>query len=111
MIYDVNLGIRDYFTYTDAMLNNSLFSDFLKNNGLSVYKNESTRDIICLDYEFGSRSYDDEKNRLEKLFNGSDEESQKRIQKTMKRLNQKKNSTLQKSVTKFVNIFMITVLT
>ena len=90
MIYDVNLGIRDYFTYTDAMLNNSLFSDFLKNNGLSVYKNESTRDIICLDYEFGSRSYDDEKNRLEKLFNGSDEESQKRIQKTIEKVESKK---------------------
>lgn len=90
MIYDVNLGIRDYFTYTDAMLNNSLFSDFLKNNGLSVYKNESTRDIICLDYEFGSRSYNDEKNRLERLFNGSDEESQKRIQKTIEKVESKK---------------------
>ena len=26
MLYDVNLGTRDYFTYTDAMLNKSLFS-------------------------------------------------------------------------------------
>lgn len=24
MLYDVNLGTRDYFTYTDAMFNNSL---------------------------------------------------------------------------------------
>lgn len=49
MLYDVNLGTRDYFTYTDAMLNNSLFSFFLQGNGLNVYKGESTRDIICLD--------------------------------------------------------------
>ena len=38
MLYDVNLGIRDYFTYTDAMLNNSLFSFYLQRNGLNVYK-------------------------------------------------------------------------
>lgn len=30
MIYDVNLGIRDYFTCKDAMLNNSLFNFFLQ---------------------------------------------------------------------------------
>lgn len=54
MLYDVNLGVRDDFTYTDAMFNNSLFSRFLKKNGLNVYrkkqdvefsKEESTRDI------------------------------------------------------------------
>ena len=65
MLYDANLGIRDYFTYTDAMLNNSLFSFFLQKNGLNVYrgkkdiehsKNESTRDIVCLDFDFGRRS-------------------------------------------------------
>ena len=38
MLYDVNLGTRDYFTYTDAMFNNSLFSFFLQKNGLNVYK-------------------------------------------------------------------------
>ena len=78
MLYDVNLGIRDYFTYTDAMLNNSLFSFYLKRNGLNVYqksnkkdtsKNESTRDIVCLDFDFGSRSYSDELKRLYDLLN------------------------------------------
>lgn len=90
MIYDVNLGIRDYFTYTDAMLNNSLFSFFLQKNGLNVYKNESTRDIICLDYKFGSRSYDEEHKRLEKLFCESDEESKERIKKTLKKVESRK---------------------
>ena len=78
MLYDVNLGIRDYFTYTDAMLNNSLFSFYLQRNGLNIYrgkkdenkksKNESARDIVCLDFDFGSRSYDDELKRLVKFL-------------------------------------------
>ena len=68
MIYDVNLGIRDYFTCKDAMLNNSLFNFFLQKNGMNVYKGETTRDIICLDYDFGSRSYEEERDRLEKTY-------------------------------------------
>lgn len=75
MLYEVNLGVRDYFTYTDAMLNNSLFSYFLQRNGLNVYKGESTRDIICLDYDFGSKSYDTEKKRLTKLLEENDFDS------------------------------------
>lgn len=90
MIYDVNLGIRDYFSYTDAMLNNSLFSFFLQKNGMNVYKGESTRDIICLDYDFGSRSYEEERKRLEKLFNESDESSRKRISDTLKKVDSRK---------------------
>ena len=81
MLYDVNLGIRDYFTYTDAMLNNSLFSYFLMRNGMDIYKGESTRDVICLDFDFGSRSYDQEIKRLEKLLEEcSDEDMAVRIQ-------------------------------
>lgn len=90
MLYDVNLGIRDYFTYTDAMLNNSLFSFFLQKNGMDVYKGESTRDIICLDYDFGSRSYEEERKRLERLFNVSDEFSRERILDTLKKVDSKK---------------------
>lgn len=76
MLYEVNLGIRDYFTYKTAMLNNSLFSAYLQENGLNVYKgkndkihskNESTRDIVCLDFDFGSNSYDEELSRFTKL--------------------------------------------
>lgn len=90
MIYDVNIGIRDYFTYTDAMLSNSLFSNYLKKNGLNIYKEESTRDIICLDYEFGSRSYEEEKVRLENLYNKSDESSKERISKTLQKVESRK---------------------
>ena len=66
-IYDCNLGIRDSYHYTDAMLTNSLFSDFMIKNGLNVWNNESTRDIICIDFKYGSRSYKDEIKHLKKL--------------------------------------------
>lgn len=89
MLYDVNIGVRDYFTYQDAMLNNSLFSAYLIKNGLNVYKGESTRDIICLDFEFGSRSYECERSRLEKLFIESDSISKERILNTLKNVESK----------------------
>ena len=38
------------------MFTNSLFSDYLKENGLKIWKEESTRDIICLEFNFGTRS-------------------------------------------------------
>lgn len=100
MLYDVNLGTRDYFTYTDAMLNNSLFSEFLKRNGLNVYrrkqeqefsKDESTRDIVCLDFDFGSRSYDEEFKRLTKLLDGDlSEDSRERIENAIKKVESRK---------------------
>lgn len=97
ILYDVNLSTRDYFTYTDAMLNNSLFSFFLQKNGLNIYKGESTRDIICLDYEFGSRSYDNERGRLEKLFNDTDGDSKERIKKALQKVKDRKDLYNEKS--------------
>lgn len=97
MLYDVNLGTRDYFTYTDAMFNNSLFSFFLQKNGLNVYKGESTRDIICLDYEFGSRSYDSEHTRLKNLLNDTDGDSKERIQKALQKVEERKDLYDEKS--------------
>lgn len=101
MLYDVNLGIRDYFTYTDAMLNNSLFSYFLQRNGLHVYrgrkgkenpKNESTRDIVCLDFDFGSRSYREELKRLKKLLDGDlSTESREQIERALEKVESKKD--------------------
>lgn len=102
MLYEVNLGIRDHFTYTDAMLNNSLFSFFLQQNGLNVYrgknqdkansKNESTRDIVCLDFDFGSRSYNDEIKRLTNLLNSDlPDESKERIKNTLKKVQSQKH--------------------
>lgn len=66
-IKECNAGVRDTYDYTDAMLSNSLFSDFLKENGLHVWKEESTRDIICIDFKYGSRDYETEVKHIHKI--------------------------------------------
>lgn len=99
MLYEVNLGIREYFTYTDAMLSNSLFSRFLQQNGMDVYKGaknisnkESTRDIVCLDFDFGSRSYDDELDRLTKLLDKDlTDDARERIERAIDNATAKKD--------------------
>ena len=49
------------------MFTNSLFCDYLKENGMKVWNDESTRDIICLEFNFGSRSYTKELSHLRKV--------------------------------------------
>ena len=70
-LYEYNNGVRDHYEYKDAMFTNSLFSDFLKENGLKVWKEESTRDLICLEFNFGSRSYEEEIEHLKKIAKDS----------------------------------------
>ena len=64
-IYGVMLGMREKYDFTEAMLTNSLFTDFLLENGLSV-KNDTTRDVICLDFNYGTRGAEDEIKHLVK---------------------------------------------
>ena len=61
-IYSYNLGISKYYKTKDAMLTNSLFSEVLIELGLNIYKGESTRDIICIEFDKtkGVRDYVDE---------------------------------------------------
>ena len=87
-LYGYNLGIRDRLDSTDAMLTNSLFSDFLKENGLNVWKGESTRDVICIEFNYGTRSYEDEIKNFDKIIKNikkddilSAENKETRIQK------------------------------
>ncbi len=63
-LFEYNNGIRDRYECKDAMFANSLFYDFLIKQGLRVWKNKSTRDIICLEFNFGSKSYQKELRRL-----------------------------------------------
>ena len=65
-LFEYNNGVRDHYEYKDAMFTNSLFMDFLLENGLKTWKNESTRDLICLEFNFGSRSFEEEINHLYK---------------------------------------------
>lgn len=67
-LYGYNLGTRDRLDSTDAMLTNSLFSDYLKENGLNIWKGESTRDVICIEFNYGTRSYEDEIKNFDKII-------------------------------------------
>ena len=66
-LYECNIGVRQYYSFKPAMFTNSLFCDFLKENGLKI-KNSSTRDIICLEFNFGTRSYEEEIAHLDKMI-------------------------------------------
>ena len=66
-LFEYNIGVRDHYEYKDAMFVNSLFKDYLQDNGLTTWKDESTRDIICLEFNYGSRTYRQELNHLYKV--------------------------------------------
>ena len=66
-VYAVMNGARNNYHYHRAMLTNSLFLDFLSQNGLVVSKNGYTRDVIGVEFDYGSRSADEELEHLEKL--------------------------------------------
>lgn len=65
-LLEYNRGLRSHYEVTNAMFTNSLFCDYLKENGLKLLKDESTRDIICLEFNFGTRSYEQEMEHLKK---------------------------------------------
>ena len=75
-LYEYNLGVRQYLPYTQAMFTNSLFLDFLLDNGLKVSKNGFTRDIICINFDMGAKSYEETKknieNKLQELADSQD---------------------------------------
>lgn len=70
-LFEYNNGVRDHYEYKEAMFTNSLFCDYLKENGMKVWKDESTRDIICLEFNYGSRSYEKELIHLRKVASGA----------------------------------------
>lgn len=66
-LFEYNNGVRDHYEYKDAMFPNSLFCDYLKEHSLKIGKDESTRDIICLEFHYGSRSFEEEIAHLSKI--------------------------------------------
>ena len=66
ILYEYNLGVREHLTYTNAMFTNNLLSYYLVENGLKVSKDGRTRDIICINFDFGSKSYEETKKKLER---------------------------------------------
>ena len=86
-IIEKNIGVRDRYDITEAMLINSLFKDYMVAHGLNVYKGESTRDIICITFKYGSRTYEEEVAHLNKRIKSyekdnkiSEEQKQQKIE-------------------------------
>lgn len=78
-LYEYNKGLRDHYEYKDAMFVNSLFKDFMYENKLKIWNDESTRDLICLEFNFGTRSYDDEIKHIRKIAKNARFEYKKAI--------------------------------
>lgn len=49
------------------MFVNSLFKDYACDNGLKDWRGESTRDLICLEFNFGTRSFEEEIAHIRKI--------------------------------------------
>lgn len=86
-LLEKNAGVRDYIDMTDAMLCNSLFLDYMKKHGLDIYRDTSTRDVIVLDFKYGTRSYEQEKAHIKKCIKDTEkndklteEEKEQKIQ-------------------------------
>lgn len=72
-LYEYNKGLRDHYEYKNAMFVNSLFLDFLKENGLR-HNGESTKDIVCMEFNYGTRSYEQELSHLYKIAHNARKE-------------------------------------
>ena len=99
-LYEYNLGVRDYYQSTQAMLSNSLFNDFLLKNGLKVNKSGATRDIVCIEFDFGSRSYEDEILHIEKLKEKYKEEGNTSMLDTMNNIEKRVHENESKYIKK-----------
>lgn len=96
-LYEYNLGARDYLPYTSAMLTNSLFLDFLLENGLKVSKNGFTRDVICLNFDMGAKSYEDTRdNIVNKIKEIDDEEKIKRLEFLLNKVDENRDKYVKK---------------
>lgn len=62
------------------MFSNSLFYYYMREHGgLSDYKDEYTRDIICIDFSYGTRTYENEVKHLEKIIKEEKDAEKKKI--------------------------------
>ena len=96
-IYECNLGVRDNLDTQKSMLTNSLFLDFLIDNGLKIHNEESTRDVIVMRFGYGSRSYEEEIKHLKKMKEKSLPEDEPRINELIQRANENKEKYDKKS--------------
>lgn len=105
-LYEYNLGVRDYFDYTNAMFTNNLLGYYLLNNGLKVNKNGSTKDIICINFDFGSYSYKDNIKKINTMIKDeTDEEKKKNLNHILNKIESNKDKYDKKSKEQLREIF------
>lgn len=81
------------------MFSNSLFYYYIRDHGLQDYKDESTRDIVCIDFSYGTRTYEDEIKHLQKKIKDElDPERKKKKEEVLEGI--KKNKYLYKQHSK-----------
>lgn len=95
-IYECNAGVRDQLDSKDAVIANSLFLDFLLENGLNVWKGESTRDLIVIEYSYGTRSYESERKHFDKLISNIEKELSEEISDRKRSILDKKLANIKK---------------
>lgn len=61
------------------MFSNSLFYYYIRSHGLQDYRDESTRDIVCIDFSYGTRSYENEVKHLQKKIKEEKDPEKKKI--------------------------------
>lgn len=77
-LYQCNIGVRKNYDYTKAMFTNNLLMYYLLDNGL-IAENGWTRDICCIEFDYGSRSYEEELKHINSLINQTDRYSSEKI--------------------------------
>lgn len=86
-LYEYNLGVRQRYLSTQAMMTNSLLLKFLKQNGLRVSRNGASKDVICLTFNMGAKSKDEHiKNLTAALERTNDASKKEYLQNSIQRL-------------------------
>lgn len=105
-LFEYNQGVRSDYKWIKAMFNKSLFSNFLLNNGMNVWKDKNTRDIICLDFDFGSRTFEAELEHINKLIeNNNDKIKLFRLKEIKDNIIKNKNNYIEKSSEEIRELF------
>lgn len=97
-LYGFSRGLRDRYECSYSRFHKSLFRIYLQKNGLQVTGKDFTGDIVCLDFDFGFPSCEEEETRLKKLLKAApDEKTASRIQGRLEKVRQQRDLYVKKS--------------
>jgi hypothetical protein len=103
-IYSVTLGVRERYDSTEAMLTNSLFLDFLLQNGLKT-NGKVCRDVIGVSFNYGSPSYEEEKKRVQKKIESDEVEDKDFWKHRLEEIDKNQDKYKKKSADELRKIF------